>query len=334
MGEDKRKRILVYGMSDNPGGMESYILYMMRHIDLNKYHFDMLTVFPKVAYVDELCSMGSSIYYADSFSRHPFRHISKVRKIMKNYDALYMNILDAGSFGTALAAKLAGKKVAVHSHNSDTDRPLLHKVSRPILNCLTDERYACSEIAGEHMFGQRSYKVIENCIDKQKFQFNRDKRIEYRKRLNIEDSFVICHVGRITKQKNPYGIINIFKEVKEKRRDAVLLYVGNGDMRQEIEAYIHKLNEENSELCLENSIRLLGVRDDVENIMSASDIFILPSIYEGFGIVAIEAQTNGLYCLLSDAVPRQVQIKREVVFLPIEEIKQWSNLIINAVKRK
>lgn len=312
------KRILVYGMSDNPGGMESYILHRMRHMDSNECHFDMLTVFPEVAYRDELLAMGSRIYYVESFAAHPVKHIKRVCEIMRGYDALYMNILDAGAFGTALAAKLAGKKVAVHSHNSDTDRPLLHKIGRPVLNLLSNERYACSEIAGTHMFGGRSFQVLENEIDRGKFAFNPEARNRMRQLLGLEDQYVVCHVGRMVRQKNPYGVLDLFSGLKEKQKDAVLLYVGDGDMKDELQDYIEKTFDQE----LKKAVKLLGVREDVPDLLSASDVFILPSLYEGNPISAIEAQENGLPCLIADTIELR-PVGKETYKININETEQW-----------
>ena len=326
------KRVRVYGMSDIPGGMESYIMYMIRHAEKEKVEFDFITVFPDIAYRGEL-ENKHKIYKIPAFAKHPISHIKKVVDIMlrggngTGYDYLYINTLDAGSFGTALAGKLAHKKVIVHSHNSDTDRPLIHKFSKPMINMFADKRYACSEEAGKHMFGNREFKIVENKIDESRFAFDPVKREKLRKELCIEDKFVICHIGRIVKQKNPYGVINIFKGVKEKRKDAVLLYVGDGDMRDEIDEYINYINGETPKIDFKNSVKMLGVRDDIPDILSASDVFILPSLYEGFGIVAIEAQKNGLPTIVSHSVPETVRRGSQIYFMPEDE-NQWIELIL------
>ena len=214
-----------------------------------------------------------------------------------------------------------------YSHNSDTDRPLIHKFSKPMINMFADKRYACSEEAGKHMFGNREFKIVENKIDESRFAFDPVKREKLRKELCIEDKFVICHIGRIVKQKNPYGVINIFKGVKEKRKDAVLLYVGDGDMRDEIDEYINYINGETPKIDFKNSVKMLGVRDDIPDILSASDVFILPSLYEGFGIVAIEAQKNGLPTIVSHNVPETVRRGSQIYFLTEDE-NQWIELIL------
>lgn len=319
-----KKRILVYGMSDNMGGMESYIMYMIQHTEPDQYDFDMLTVFQKIAYENELSRRGCRVYHVDSFSRNPLRHIRRVCEIMKQYDVLYMNILDAGAFGTALAAKLAGKKVIVHSHNGDTDRQLLHKVSRPILNLLADERYACSDVAGKHMFGTRVYQIRENEIDKDRFAFNPQKRSSMRKCLHIEEQYVVCHVGRITKQKNPYGVIDIFEKVQKELDNTVLLYVGDGDMRAGIEKYI----DQKSSKELKAAIHMLGLRNDIPDILSASDVFILPSFYEGNPISAIEAQENGIPCVIADNI--ELRPMRSCTYkINVNDIDSWAEKIIS-----
>lgn len=320
----KESRILVYGMSDNPGGMEAYIMYMLRHANLNEYHFDMLTVFQNLAHAEELSALGCRTYKVDNFSIHPLKHILEIRKIMKGYDVLYMNILDAGSFGTALAAKTAGKKIVVHSHNGDTDRRLLHMISRPILNLITDERYACSDIAGKHMFGKRKFVIINNEIDRSKYSFNPQKRREVRESLHIENKYVVCHVGRIVNQKNPYCIIDIFEKVREKMGDVILLYIGDGNMREEIEAYIASKTAQG----LKDSIKMMGVRNDVQDLLSASDVFVLPSFYEGNPISVIEAQENGIPCIIADNIEISPQAD-STYKININDRTQWVEKIIS-----
>lgn len=144
--------------------------------------------------------------------------------------------------------------------------------------------------------------------------------MDVKKELDLEGKYVIGTVGRIARQKTPLGIINIFLEVLNRKTNAMLLWVGDGPMRKEIEDRIQKLG-------ISDKVKMLGVRTDVNRVMQAMDVFIFPSFYEGLGIAAIEAQAADLPCYLSDKIPKEVQVTEKCVFLPIDDVKNWASVI-------
>ena len=187
-----------------------------------------------------------------------------------------------------------------------------------------NQRMSCAQCASEYLFGKRKRKqtvVIHNKIDTEKYLFDQDVRARKRRELGIEDQFVICHVGRLTHQKNPKGVIDILAETVKKDKDVILLSVGTGDMKEEVRQYAKAKH-------VTERIRFLGVRQDVNEIMQASDVFILPSFYEGLPIVGIEAQASGLPCLFSDCVTRETDITGNCQFLSLDDKARWADEII------
>lgn len=325
------KRVLVYGMTDNPGGIESYLkmlLYKMKDLGIQ---LDFVTDFPTIAYEKELKETDCRIFFIPAKGKKLFKHWSGIKKILKEhpeYDNVYFNLLDAGGVFTAVVAKMMKRKVIVHSHNNGTDKKMLHRICKPFLKLITDCCVSCSKSAAEYMFGKKivkesNYLVIPNAIDAENFEFNENIRIEYRQKLDVEKNFVICHVGRITRQKNPYRLIDIFEKVYEKDPSAILIHVGNGELKEEFIEYV------NSKKC-SSKIKILGVRKDISEIMQASDVFFLPSLYEGLGIVAVEAQAAGLPVVLSTKVAEEIGITNNLTFVDLNDTDDvWADKILN-----
>lgn len=319
------ERILVYGMTDNLGGIETYLMNQLVKLDREKVIFDFVTDFETMAYADEAEKLDSVIYYIPAKSKGVFKQWKAFAKILKEhpeYKKVYFNILDAGAAVTAFIPWLFGRTLITHSHNDATYKNRLHRICRPFLLLFTKKRYACSKAAAEFMFGKHSASVIPNSINAEKYNYNPQMRSEKRKELDLEDKFVICHVGRLSEQKNPMGLIDIFGEVLKRDKNAVLLSIGSGEMEDEV----HKYAESKS---YSGQIKFLGKRNDVNLLMQAADVFLFPSFFEGFGIVAIEAQAAGLPCVLSDAVHKEVQVTENVSFISLKApLEEWASCIL------
>lgn len=313
------ERVLVYGMTNNPGGIESYLLETSFKIKKYGIQFDFVSDFDSMAYAAELKENGSRLYFIPAKGKKLFQHLGAMRKLLKDhpeYKTVYFNILDAGAAFTAAVPWFMGRKIVVHSHNGATEKVLLHKMCRPFLNRMTDQGAACSRLASEYMFGEKYLSkketlIIPNAIDVDKYEFNKDVRERYRNELGVQNQYVVCHVGRITEQKNPFRIIDIFSALYNKDKSAVLLYAGTGELHEQLVAYIRQKE------CSEN-VKLLGVRSDIAQIMQAADVFLLPSLYEGLPIVAVEAQAAGLPAVLSQNITREVDITGNISFLSLD----------------
>ena len=322
------KHILVYGMSDNPGGIETYLLNFFLRTQGKLIHMDFVSDFSAVAYGDILEERGAKIHFIPAKSKNLFGHLLSMWRILRShreYDGVYFNILDAGAAVTMIPVFLLGRKIVVHSHNDNTEKIRLHRICKPFLNFFTAERSACSEAAAEYMFGKKAKQalVVPNAIDATRFIFCEETRMRKRQELGLGDRPCICHVGRITQQKNPIGLIDMFEAVRRKCPEALLLSVGTGDMMEQFQDYI-------AEKGLADSVMCLGVRNDVDELYQAADVFLFPSLYEGLPIALLEAQAAGLPCVISDVISRQATVTDLVRAVSLEASpEKWADLVIS-----
>ena len=325
-------KILEIGMGANLGGIEVYFHnYYSRFSD--EFHFDFTDKDGGLFFSDEYIKNGSIIYHMPDFNKHPFRYYSNLKRIIKDgkYDAVHINMLSLANILPLFAAKAAGAKAIIHSHNAGVPsgflRKGLHSINK-IFVPLADIRLACSELAGNWMFGNHSFTVIQNAIDLTVFNLNDEMRTEQRRKLGYcENDLVIGHVGRFAEQKNHKFIIELFKELHLKSDRYKLLLVGDGELKKSIEDKVR-------EYGLSGSVTFTGSVNNVQNYMQAMDLFILPSLFEGLGIVCIEAQACGLPCILSSVVPKTAQLTDSVEFIPLENKKSWIDAIEKLIIQK
>jgi len=290
------KRVLVYGMTNNRGGIETYLMNYFRLFNHDNVMFDFVTDYATIAYAAEIEQLGCKVFHIPSKKESLIRHIVSFRRILREhpeYHIVYYNILSASGVFSILGSVGRRRLIRiVHSHNNYVKRLWLHKLCRPLLNMMRIHRFACSVQAGDFMFGKAYTKrgrvtIIKNAIDCKAFQYDPKKRVAVRKRLGLSDAFVVGHVGKLCYQKNTLFLIDIFDQIIRKQDNAVLMLVGDGEDRELVESKIASLG-------LQEHILMLGMRSDVSDLMQAMDVFLLPSRFEGFGIVLVEAQSAGV----------------------------------------
>lgn len=276
--------------------------------------------------------------HADDIFIPPYSRIKQfpaytwwLKKIMrqKKYDVVHVHGNSGTMYLEMLAAKSAGIPVRiVHSHSTSCKFMLAHKVMNPWMNRTKTAGIACSEKSGKWLFGDGAYTVLPNGIEIGKFAFDPETRQHYRKELGLENNFVIGHVGYMDWEKNQKYLIEVFAQLLHKRDNAKLLLIGDGKMRQEIEALI-------SQKGLQDRILVLGKRADVAQLYQCMDVFVLPSVFEGFPVTLVEAQTAGLPCVVSDAITREVDLVDNMTFVPIGEsdLPRWVDALC-AVQEK
>lgn len=212
-----------------------------------------------------------------------------------------------------LAAKLAGCKVRIaHSHNTTCENKKADKMLRPLFDKLYTESFACGQEAGKWMFGKKNFTVIPNGRSLQKYGYNWENRVQYRNKLNVPaDAFVIGHVGRFNAQKNHEYLVRIFAEFHKKHPNTHLVLIGNGET-------VDKTKKQVRELGLGRQVVFTGAIDNVSDYLSAFDVMLLPSLYEGLPLVVIEWQISGLPCLISDTISKECAITSLVKFESIK----------------
>lgn len=334
------KRILVYGMTSNRGGIEAYVMNYFRLLKNQQIIFDFVTEHEQIAYADEIKSLGGEIYIIPSRRAGLFKHMNSLRKILKGhkeYDTIYFNILSASEVFTVLSACFMRKvRKIVHSHNNSVKSVRRHCLLRPLLNFASDIKLACSEEAAEFMFGTRSVQknevtVIFNAIDVDKYSFDCKIRDDVRNKLGISaENYVIGHVGRLCYQKNSLFIIELFNHISHINENALLLMVGDGEDRNQVEQAIKQFG-------IEEKVLMLGMRNDVDELMQAMDVFLLPSRFEGLPVVLVEAQTAGLQCVCANRFTNKSDVTGNVEFIELEEdIECWVTAVLSkqGIERK
>lgn len=331
------KRILVYGMTDNLGGIETYLMNLMQEVNKYEVKFDFICDFPSISYSELISEYNSKVYFIPAKSKGLLKHWKELVKILlehKEYNTVYFNVLDAGTVFTMLIPWLLRKKIVTHSHNNETTKKKLHRYCRPALVLMTKQYLACSQSAAEYMFGkiphiQKKVVLVPNAIDFEKYKYNTQIRDVKRKELKILDNMcVIGHVGRLSEQKNPFGMLDIFKEVLKREKNTLLLSIGTGELDEEVKAYA-------SELGIEKHVKFMGKRTDVHELFQAMDVFFFPSFYEGFGIVVLEAQAAGLKCVVSNNIPHEVDITGNVSFIDLDsKATIWADELLKRSKQK
>ncbi|WP_368791488.1 glycosyltransferase (plasmid) [Companilactobacillus farciminis] len=321
------------------GGVSSMIFNFYKNVDHEKIQFDFVA--PKISsfsmYRREIEEMGGSIIElqtSGNFIKRKLQFFKRLTHLIKRkkYDVVHIN---SGSIflniQVSWIAHFCGvKKIITHSHNAGNDHELLvllTKLCKPLLEFGPTDYFACSNLAAKFMFTKKrvhnkNYQVINNGVDVQKFKFNIDDRQKYREKLSIQGKVVLLHVGRFTSAKNHQKLINIFKCFHTLVPNSVLLLAGEGELEESIHNQVEQLK-------LQDSVLFLGLRKDIAELMSTSDMFILPSFYEGLPVVGVEAQTNGLPCVFSDSITREVDLNdKENLFLSLEfSNQQWAQKI-------
>lgn len=316
------------------GGVESVVMNYYRNIDRSNIQFDFIcdddsTNIP----YQEIEKLGGKVILIPPYQK-VFKYHKKLKRTLKEgkYQIVHSHINTLSVF-SLYAAKCAGVPVRIaHSHSTTNKKEwkknLLKQVLRPFSKLFATNYMACSELAGRWLFGDKTYNkgevyILNNAIDIDKFVYNEKNRKKHRKELGIkDDALVIGHVGRFVEQKNHRFLIDIFNEVHKLNNNSILLLVGQGPLEEEMKEKVNALG-------LTDSVMFLGQRSDVNELYSAMDVFVLPSLYEGLGMVAVEAQVAGLPCVLSTEVPEIAKISNNVEFIKLNDIvNNWANIII------
>lgn len=317
------------------GGVGFCMMNYFRHLDHSKFQIDFLTPGELPPDLEkEVVAAGGAIKVLPGIKNVP-KYVYAVYRILKDgkYDAVHSNLNTLSVF-PLFAAWLARTPIRIsHAHSAsnpkDCKRHIAKLLLRPLSRIFPTHYLACSELAGRFQFGDRKWKsgsvrLVKNAIEADRFKYDEKARIELRAEFGLKDKFIVGHIGRISPQKNPQGLIDIFTEVAHRRDDAVLVIVGDGPLRGEAEDHVAAKG-------LKRKVTFVGERHDVSRFYSMFDVFCFPSLYEGLGMVLIEAQMNGLPCVASTEVPRAADLTGLVEFLPLEApLAHWADRLLAA----
>lgn len=345
MNNEKAIRILIWGMSENIGGIETFIMNVYRNIDRNKVQFDFLCSHdsPSIAFEEEIVHMGGRIFRIMYSERESIIKSRRgLKDLFKNHPEIkgvHLNANFPYAFPLKYAKKAGIKLRIIHSHNSagiEKERYGIKKILDKLrkkqityqINKYPNIYLACSDLAGAYMFKDKPFRWIKNGINISDFQFDENTRKEYRKKLGIDNNTtVIGFIGRYREQKNPLYMLEIFKEYTLINCKSVLVMIGIGEMKDAVDKKI-------KELRLEQKVIQLGKREDTSNLYKMMDAFLLPSLYEGLPVVLVEAQSSGLDCFVSDTTTKQVNLTELINFCSIKNSPtQWAKLMNQQIKK-
>lgn len=306
------------------GGVEAVVMNYYRNINHNKVQFDFIcdndsTDIP----YEEIERLGGKVILIPPYQK-PFKYHKELKRVLKegHYKIVHSHINTLSVF-SLFAAKRAGVPVRIaHSHSTTNKKEwkknILKQVLRPFSKMFATNYFSCTEHAGRWMFGNRMYEngnvyVLNNAIDLEQFKYDEKVRKEERKKLKIDDdTLIIGHVGRFMTQKNHEFLIDIFSEIHKVNPNSVLLLVGQGPLQDAI-------REKVAHLELSQYVKFLGQRSDVNRLYQVFDVFLFPSLYEGLGMVLIEAQCAGLKCICSTEVPEVAKVTDNLKFINLNE---------------
>lgn len=237
-----------------------------------------------------------------------------------------------GNSGTmlleTLLAKLRGvKKVIVHGHTTKTNHPFANAVLKYPMIALADELVACTDAAGNWLYGNREFTTLNNAIDLSRFSFNADLRKQYREMFGVTEEFLVGHVGHFVSAKNHLFLIDVFAQLHTMEPNSKLLLIGDGELMNEVRETVVRQN-------LQDAVIFAGKRSDVAAIYNAMDLFLMPSLWEGLPLVTAEAQANSLPALVSNAVPRKAKGSEYLLYKDLSDgAGQWAEEIL-AIRSK
>ena len=311
------------------GGVESVVMNYYRNIDRSKIQFDFIcdSDSTDIPY-EEIKKLGGKVIIIPPYQK-VFKYHKELKRVLMNgnYKIVHSHINTLSVF-SLWAAKSAKVPIRIaHSHSTTNKKEwkknLIKKVLRPFSRIFATNYMACTEHAGRWLFGNKEYDkgnvyILNNAIDLDKFKYDEKIRKEKRCELGIsDDTIVIGHVGRFVEQKNHRFLIDVFNELHKQKTNTILTLIGQGPLMREMQEKVKELN-------IEDVVLFLGQKKNTSDFYQAMDLFLFPSLYEGLGMVAIEAQCAKLPVITSTEVPQIIKISNGLQFVELDDsIECW-----------
>lgn len=329
-----RTRVLVWGLSNNRAGTESVISNYVRH--LPNTPFDFLCYEEPINYLDLFEGASQNRYFVIPIKiKHPFAYMYNLKKFMhehgNEYHTLWFNINDMSNIDLLIYAKRYGiKRRITHIHNSKTSDVFITKLfsnlNRKKCLKLTTDRWACSKSAGNFLYHQLSFSIIPNMVNVNTRVFDRQKRSKIRQQWNLMGSLVIGTVGRLATQKNQEFLIRLMPELLKVNPNTKLFIVGDGPLYDKLVSLARNLN-------VKEHVIFAGSQSDIQGFLSAFDVYAFPSLYEGLSLSILEAQFNGLPCIISEGVGEESIISSNIKTISLRNPADWITELLQAERK-
>ena len=338
-------KILMFVDRMRTGGIQILLVNLLETFDRDKYQIDVLLLDDGTKYPleDKLTELKANVFKLEkTWLNTPtdyIRYNTNIKNFFKkhhDYNVVHLHSSSKNYLVLKFAKKYNIPIRIAHSHNTGFQS---HNPFKVILGNLLKNRLikystdllACSNIAGEWLFGRRlvdagKVTVIKNGVDLERYKYNPSIRMNIRTNLEISDKLVIGNVGRFVAQKNHSFLLDIFFEIKRIEPKSVLLLAGIGEL-------MDSAKEKARMLGIEKDVKFLGFRTDVNEITQAMDLFLMPSLYEGFPVTAIEAQAAGLPCVLSSSITKEAAILDDTIYIDLNQpAKYWAERSVEIAK--
>ncbi|MBO6193568.1 MAG: glycosyltransferase [Clostridiales bacterium] len=312
---------------------------LYRNIDRNKVQFDFVKhTHEKGAFEDEIVNLGGIIYEAPRYKIYNYcQYRSWWINHFKNHPEhkiVHGHFFTISSVYFRFAHEMSRITIG-HSHStSHVDYSVKNTMKYMLVKRVeqySDYCFACSENAGKWVFPHKEFFVLNNAIDSDLFKYNEETRRRIRREFGVSERYVVGHIGNFSPPKNHRFIIEIFNEIRKKDNNALLILIGDRELRARIEQLVYDYD-------LDDSVIFAGVRDDIPTVIQSFDVFLFPSLYEGLGIVAVEAQASGLHTICSNVIPREVELTDLVDFVSLDKsAEEWADIVLkynNGYKRE
>lgn len=330
-------KILQFPIANSYGGITHYALNNWEWMDKTRFQCDFATMSPRLDFAEQILATGSKIHYISCYAEENERtFVKEFQEVLdQGYDVVHLHTKQWKSFLIEeLCREKKIAKVIVHAHSVGCDaideqkrkeeEALHERIKKQFTVDLATDFWACSKAAAGFLFGNQiprdRIKIMPNAIELDKFTYDEEIRRIYRKRYRLDDCMVIGCVGRFAYEKNHKFLVEVFYSLLQKKQNVKLLLLGDGKLLGEVRNQVKKLG-------IQNKVLFLGKREDVNCWYQAMDVFCLPSMFEGLGIVMIEAQSAGLPCIGSLNMPPDVELTQRVKRLPFI-VDMWVEQIL------
>lgn len=330
------KKILVYGLSNTWGGVENIVLSIIKRMP-NNFFFVIILPEGECLYSNKLGLNNIQIVNTIAWGKNPFLFAKNIKRLCKqeSFSYVWMNVCNLSNVTfLSIIKKYSSAQILLHAHGSSfEEKSKLKSFLIRKLHFYGQKKYldqvnffcACSQKAAKWLYGDKKVhiKIINNGIDADLFDYNEKLRLKYRDDLDINSKVVFLSIGRLCEVKNQSFSLDVFKKIHDCYANSHLLIVGDGELGSE-------LKQKCDSLALSSNVSFLGFRDDVNCILQAADILLIPSLHEGLPLVLIEAQCSGLLCIASDGVPEEACKTKMLHFLSLKSgANFWANYILN-----
>ena len=333
------KKIVFFVPCFASGGAEAFIVNVAEKLDRTRFEPVILSIDEQESVYDERLKKAGIIrtVLINEPIPNPIKRYLKSYKVFKQYlqknasdiYAIHFNIAQGEELPFISISKKAGIRIRImHSHNSSVNSRYKyygHVICKKLYGNKATHYCACSDVAAEWLVPQKilksgDYSIIQNGIDTLRYKFSPDARKQKRTELGIQHQTIYLNIGRLGNQKNQAFLLKVYAQINRKNTDSVLLIAGEGSLRAELE-------KQPAELGLSDRVRFLGNRTDIPELLSAADVFLLPSLFEGLPFTLIEAQNSGLPCIVSENVSEQCALTELVKRVPLDE-KQYCDAVL------